>query len=226
MTLIVALQGEDELVFASDTLAWDGVKEGYYKFHVRKLRRIGQNWISASAGTGVGSDVQAQIAAAQETFAENLDVGAAQYALRTQDLYRRTQYVGETSFLLGGFNRHGPVIYRWGLPAFSGPICCRAGRSAIGVGEHGAMYLAAAHHKISMTTKQRLLLAYYCVYETTQHDPRVGAPIEMAVCRRDGVESCTESELAYFRRESERLANYISDRFSAPVQPHDPLLML
>jgi 20S proteasome alpha/beta subunit len=225
MTLIVALQGEDELVFASDTLAWDGVKEGYYKFHVSKLRRIGRNWISGSSGTGVGSDVQAQIAAAEETFSENLDVGAAGYALRTVDLYRKTQYVGDTSFLLGGFNQHGPVIYRWSLPAFCGPTRCRAGRSAIGVGEHGAMHFASAYHKVSMTTEQRQLLAYFCVYEAVRHDPRVGAPIEMSVCRRDGVTNCTESELVYFRRESEKLASYISDKFSAQIHPRDPLLM-
>jgi len=226
MTLILALQGEDDLVFASDTLAWDGLTQGYYKFQVSKLRCIGRNWLSGSAGTSVGADVQAQIAAAQEGFAENLDVGATQYAVRTRDLYRRSQYVGETSFLLGGFNQHGPVIYRWSLPAFSGPIRCRAGRSAIGVGEHGAMHFAAAYHRLSMTTEQRLLLAYFCIYETTRHDPRVGTPIEMAVCGRSGVRHCTESEIAYFRRESEKLADYLSSRFCSSVHPRDPLLIV
>lgn len=226
MTLILALQGEDDLVFASDTLAWDGLAEGYYKFHVSKLRCIGRNWLSGSAGTSVGADVQAQIAAGQEAFAENLDMGASQYAVRTRELYRKTQYVGETSFLLGGFNQHGPVIYRWSLPAFSGPVCCRAGRCAIGIGEHGAMHFAAAYHKTSMTTQQRLLLAYFCVYETTRHDPRVGTPIEMAVCRRSGVEFCTQSELTHFRQESEKLAEYLSSRFYSARQPQDPLLML
>jgi len=225
MTLIVALQGNDDLVFAADTLAWEGVKQGYYKFHTSKLRCIGQNWISGSSGTGVGADVQAQIAAGEEIFPQNVDVGAAQYALRTLELYRKTQYVGEASFLLGGFNQEGPVIYRWTLPTFCGPTRCRAGRSAIGVGEHGAMHFASAYHAPSMATEQRLLLAYFCVYETIRHDPRVGSPIEMAVCRRDGVTNCTESELAYLRRESEKLSDYISGKFASEVHPHDPLLM-
>jgi 20S proteasome alpha/beta subunit len=191
MTLIVALQGKDELVFASDTLGWDGVREGYYKCRVSKLRLIGPNWISGSSGTGVGADVQAQIEAGKETFEPDIDVGAPAYALRTVELYRKSQYVGETTFMLGGFNRDEPVIYRWGLPGFSGPIRCRAGRATIGSGEHGAMHFAAAYHKTSMTTEQRMLLAYFCIHEVTKHGPRVGAPIELAVARRHGVEVCT-----------------------------------
>lgn len=226
MTLIVALQGKDELVFASDTLGWDGVKEGFYKFQVSKLRIIGRDWISGSSGTGVGADVQAQIAATQATFAADIDVGAPEYALRTQELYRKSEYVGETSFLLGGFNQHGPVIYRWSLPEFSGPVRCQSGRAAIGIGEHGAMHYSAAYHNLSMTTEQRMLLAYFCIYEVTKHDPRVGAPIELAVARRDEVKIYTETELACFRRESEALTGYIAAKFSAPVPQHDPLLMV
>jgi 20S proteasome alpha/beta subunit len=225
MTLIVALQGEDELVFASDTLVWEGVKEGYYTSQVSKLRVVGQDWISGSSGTGVGADVQAQIAAAQEVFEQDVDVGAPAYALRTAERYRKSQYVGETSFLLGGFGQNGPVIYRWSLPGFSGPMRSRGGRCTIGIGEHGAMYLAAAYHQTSMTTEQRMLLAYFCVYEVTKHDPRVGAPIELAVARRGGVKIFTGTELACFRRESEALANYISDKFSVHVPERDPLLI-
>jgi|ERR1035437_6982811 20S proteasome alpha/beta subunit len=226
MTLIVALQGKDELVFASDTLLWEGVKEGYYRFHVSKLRVIGQDWISGSSGTGVGADVQAQIAAAQEAFEPDVDAGAPAYALRTAELYRKTQYVGETSFLLGGFGQNGPVIYRWSLPGFSGPMRCRGGRGAIGIREHGAMHFAAAYHQTSMTTEQRMLLAYFCVYEVTKQDPRVGAPIELAVARRGRVKIFAGTELACFQRESEALANYISDKFSAQVLESDPLLIL
>jgi len=225
MTLIVGLQGEDHLVFAADTLAWDGMKQGFYKFHTSKLRSIARNWICGTAGTTIGADVQAQISAAAETFPENLDVGAAQYALRTLELYRKTQYVGETSFLLGGFNQEGPVMYRWNLPGYSGPTCCRAGRSAIGVGEHGAMHFAAAYHKTSLTRQQRLLLAYFCVYEVVRDDPRVGTPIEMAICKRDGITTCTESELAYYRNESEKLSAYLSEKFASPSDRRDPLLM-
>jgi 20S proteasome alpha/beta subunit len=226
MTLIVALQGKDELVFASDTLLWEGVKEGYYRFQVSKLRVIGQDWISGSSGTGVGADVQTQIAAAQEAFEPDVDAGAPAYVLRTAELYRKTQYVGETSFLLGGFGQNGPVIYRWSLPGFSGPMRCRGGRGAIGIGEHGAMHFAAAYHQTSMTTEQRMLLAYFCVYEVTKQDPRVGAPIELAVARRGGVKIFAGTELACFQRESEALANYISDKFSAQVLESDPLLIL
>jgi len=225
MTLIVALQGKDELVFASDTLVWEGVKEGYYTSQVSKLRVIGQDWISGSAGTGVGADVQAQIAAAQEVFQQDVDTGAPAYALRTAELYRKSQYVGDTSFLLGGFGQNGPVIYRWSLPGFSGPMRSLGGRCTIGIGQHGAMYLAAAYHQTSMTTEQRMLLAYFCVYEVTKHDPRVGAPIELAVARRGGVKIFAGTELAYFRRESQALANYISDKFSVQALEHDPLLI-
>lgn len=225
MTLIVALQGEDELVFASDTLVWEGVKEGYYTSQVSKLRVVGENWISGSAGTGVGADVQAQIAAAQEVFDPDVDAGAPAYALRTVELYRKSHYVGETSFLLGGFGQHGPVIYRWSLPGFCGPMRSRGGRCAIGIGEHGAMYLAAAYHQTSMTTEQRMLLAYFCIYEVTKHDPRVGAPIELAVARRSGVKIFAGTQLARFQRESQALANYISDKFSVQGLERDPLLM-
>jgi 20S proteasome alpha/beta subunit len=226
MTLIVALQGEDELVFASDTLVWEGVKEGYYRFQASKLRAIGQDWISGSAGTGVGADVQAQIGSAQEVFEQDVDAGAPAYALRSAELYRKSQYVGETSFLLGGFGLNGPVIYRWSLPGFSGPMRCRGGRCAIGIGEHGAMHFAAAYHQKSMTTEQRMLLAYFCVYEVTKQDPRVGAPIELAVARRGGVKIFVGTELTCFQRESEALASYISDKFSAQAPERDPLLIL
>jgi len=226
MTLIVALQGKDELVFAADTLGWEGVKEGYYKFKVSKLRVIGQEWISGSSGTGVGADVQAQIAAAQEVFEQDVDAGAPAYALRTAELYRKSRYVGETSFLLGGFGQNGPVIYRWNLPGFSGPMRCRGGRCAIGIGEHGAMHFAAAYHQISMTTEQRMLLAYFSVHEVAKHDPRVGAPIELAVARRGGVKMFAGNELEPFRRESEALIKQISDKFSVQVLEHDPLLIL
>lgn len=225
MSLIVALQGKDELVFASDTLGWEGVKEGYYRFQVSKLRVIGQDWISGSSGTGVGADVQAQIAAAHEAFEQDVDAGAPAYALRTAELYRQSQYVGETSFLLGGFTQNGPVIYRWSLPGFSGPMRCPGGRCTIGIGEHGAMHFAAAYHQTSMTTEQRMLLAYFCVYEVTKQDPRVGAPIELAVARRGGVKIFAGTELACFRRESEALADYISDKFSAQILKRDPLLI-
>jgi 20S proteasome alpha/beta subunit len=226
MTLIVALQGEDDLVFASDTLVWEGVKEGYYTSQASKLRVIGQDWISGSAGTGTGADVQAQIAAAQEVFEPAVDAGAPTYALRTAELYRRSQYVGETSFLLGGFGQDGPAIYRWSLPGFSGPVRSRGGRGTIGIGEHGAMYFAAAYHRTSMTTEQRMLLAYFCVYEVTKHDPRVGAPIELAVARRGEVKTFAGSELAGFQRESQALANSISDKFLVQVLERDPLLIL
>ena len=225
MTLIVALQGEEELVFASDTLVWEGVKDGYYTSQVSKLRVVGPGWISGSAGTGVGADVQAQIAAAQEVFNPDVDAGGPAYALRTAELYRKSHYVGETSFLLGGFGQHGPVIYRWSLPGFSGPMRSRGGKGAIGIGEHGAMYLAAAYHQTSMTTEQRMLLAYFCVYEVAKHDPRVGAPIELAVTRRGGVKIFTGTQLASFQHESEALANYISDKFSVKGLERDPLLI-
>jgi 20S proteasome alpha/beta subunit len=225
VTLIVALQGEDDLVFASDTLVWEGVKEGYYTSQVSKLRVVGQDWVSGSAGTGVGADVQAQIAAAQEGFDPDVDAGAPAYALRTKELYRKSQYVGDTSFLLGGFGQHGPAIYRWGLPGFCGPMRSRSGRCAIGIGEHGAMYLAAAYHQASMTTEQRMLLAYFCVYEVTKHDPRVGTPIELAVARPGEVKIFTGTQLARFQRESEALTNYIADRFSTQGLERDPLLV-
>jgi len=226
MTLIVALQGKDELVFASDTLVWEGVKDGYYTSQVSKLRVVGQNWISGSAGTGIGADVQAQIAAGYEVFEPDVDEGVPAYALRTAELYRKSQYVGDTSFLLGGFGRDGPAIYRWGLPGFSGPMRSRGGRCTIGAGEHGAMYLAAAYHQPSMTTEQRMLLAYFCVYEVTKHDPRVGAPIELAVARRGGVKIFAGTELACFRRKSEALADSIADNFSVRSVERDPLLIL
>ena len=35
----------DELVFASDTLVWEGEKDGYYKSQVSKLRVVGPDWI-------------------------------------------------------------------------------------------------------------------------------------------------------------------------------------
>ena len=218
MTLIVGLRGEDDLVFASDTLVWEGANEGYYISRASKLRVIGQDWISGSAGTGVGADVQAQIAAGQEVFDHDIDGGAPAYALRTAQLYRKSRYVGETSFLLGGFGRDGPAIYRWSLPEFSGPMRSRGGRCAIGVGQHGAMYLAAAYHQTSMTTERRMLLAYFCVYEAARHDPRVGAPIELAVASRGSVTILAETELAGLRRESEALANYIADQFSSKCQ--------
>jgi 20S proteasome alpha/beta subunit len=225
MTLIVALQGEDELVFASDTRVWEGVKAGYYTSQASKLRVIGQDWISGSAGTGVGADVQAQIAAAEEVFEPDVDAGAPAYALRTAELYRKSHYVGETSFLLAGFGQDGPAIYRWSLPGFSGPVRSRGGRCTIGIGEHGAMYFAAAYHKTSMTSEQRMLLAYFCVYEVTKHDPRVGAPIELAVARRGGVKIFAGTELACFQRKSEALANSISDKFSVQALERDPLLI-
>lgn len=215
LTLIVGLRGKEELVFASDTLVWEGVREGYYASRASKLRIVGQDWISGSAGTGVGADVQAQIAAAQEVFEHDIDVGAPAYALRTAELYRKSRYVGETSFMLGGFGRDGPAIYRWSLPEFSGPVRIRSGRCAIGVGEHGAMYLAAAYHQTSISTDQRMLLAYFCIYEATRQDPRVGTPIELAVARRGSVKLFAGNELAGLRRESEALANYISDKFSS-----------
>lgn len=223
MTLIVGLQGEDEIVFASDTLVWEGVKDGYYTCHASKLRVMGQDWISASAGTGVGADVQAQIVAAQEVFDQDVDSGGPAYALRTAELYRKCQYVGETSFLLGGFGRDGPAIYRWSLPGFSGPVRSRGGRCTIGVGEHGAMYLAAAYHQTSMSTEQRMLLAYFCVHQVTMQDPRVGAPIELAVARRGSVTLFSGAELADLRRESEALANCISDKFSSRCRSVDDL---
>jgi len=179
------------------------------------MRVIGQDWISGSAGTGVGADVQAQSAAAQEIFDDDIDSGAPAYALRTAQLHRKNRYVGETSFLLGGFGREGPAIYRWSLPEFAGPVRSRGGRCAIGVGEHGAMYLAAAYHQSSMSTEQRMLLAYFCVYEATRHDPRVGAPIELAVARQGSVKFFAEAELSGLRRESEALAGYITDKFSS-----------
>ena len=77
-----------------------------------------------------------------------------------------------------------------------------------------------------MTTEQRMLLAYFCVYEVTKQDPRVGAPIELAVARQGGVKIFAGTELACFQRESEALANYISHRFSGQVLERDPLLIL
>jgi 20S proteasome alpha/beta subunit len=225
MTLVVALQGQDDLVFASDTLGLDGVKEGYYKFQARKLRVIGRNWVSGSSGTGTGADVQTQIEAAGESFAEDIDLGAPAYALRTLEVYRKSQYVGESNILLGGFNQHGPFLYRWSLPEFSGPTRCTAGRCAIGVSEHGAMHFAAAYHRPSMTTEQRMLLAYFCIYEVTKHDPRVGGAIDLAVVRQNGVQSFTADQLNPIRRECEALDGYISSRFLAERSERDPLLV-
>ena len=224
MSLIVALQGRDELVFASDTLGWDAMKEGYYKFQVSKLRVLSRNWILGSAGTGIGADLQEQIEASTESFGSDIDLGARAYARRTAELYRRCRYVGETSFLLGGFNRQGPVLYRWSFPEFSGAVRCRAGRAAIGIGEHGAMYFAAAYHTESMTTETRMLLAHFCIHEVTRRDPQVGTPIELAVARHDGVRTCSPNELASLHRESEALTTYISTRFSSPGMPRAPLL--
>ena len=226
MTLIVGLQGKHELVFASDTLGWDGVKEGYYKFRASKLRLIGRDWISGTAGTGVGADLQSQIAAEADLYHEDIDVGAPAYAVRTLELYRRSQYAGQTSFLLGGYHHDAPVIYRWSLPHFTGPIRCSAARAAIGIGEHGAMHFAAAYHQETMSTEQRMFLAYFCIYEVAQHDPRVGTPIEMVVARRGGVTVCGENELARFRRESESLTGYIASRFSTLLVERDPLFTL
>ena len=77
-----------------------------------------------------------------------------------------------------------------------------------------------------MTTEQRMLLAYFCVYEVAKHDPRVGAPIELAVARRGGVKIFAGTELACFRRKSEALADSIADNFSVRSVERDPLLIL
>lgn len=225
MSLIVALRGKDELVFAADTLGWEGVKEGYYKFSAKKLRAIGGNWISGTAGTGVGADLQAQLAAEGECWEEDIDLGAPAYAVRTLKLYQHRGYAGETSFLVGGFHQDSPVIYRWSLPEFAGAVRCRTGRAAIGIGEHGAMHFSAAYHRESMTTEQRILLAYFCIFETTRQDPRVGTPIDIAVVRRRGITWSTERDLVGFRRECESLSNYIAGRFASTLVNPDPLLM-
>ncbi len=61
MTLVVALQGQSEIVIAADSMVHDGDSSGMYKFDQTKLLKVGDRWLFASAGTQVGYVLHKQI---------------------------------------------------------------------------------------------------------------------------------------------------------------------
>lgn len=76
-----------------------------------------------------------------------------------------------------------------------------------------------AFHSPEMDTKQRILIAYFCVREAAKYDPRVGGNIEVALITEERVRLFSQDELAEVERASKEIAGWIARRFAAPGPP-------
>ena len=68
-----------------------------------------------------------------------------------------------------------------------------------------------------MDTGQRILLAYFCVREAAARDPRIRAPIEIAVVRENGVRCFSGEQLSEVERRSEEIVAQIAGAFHGPA---------
>ncbi len=219
MTLVVALEGKDEVVVAADSRIIEGENEGRYQSEHTKLLRVGPNWILGVAGTVIGYELHSRMESENRAFHPDIRIGTHGYAKRMRELYEECECSGPAFLILAGVYKGRPSIYGWNLERdrdgriqFGGAMPA-FGRTAIGANHHGALYFANAHHAPEMPTNQRVLLAYFCVTEAAKHDPRVGGAVEVAVIREDGAIFLSQEALAKVGRESAGIAASIGKLF-------------
>jgi len=138
--------------------------------------------------------------------------------------YEQIGCQGDTTALLCGVSEGEPATYTWrlsrekdnGTIKFKG-ASIRPRRAGIGASQHGALYFASAFHRKEMHTRQRILLAYFCVSEATKHDIRVGGHIDIALVRENNpVRFFGQDELAKVKRRSKEILRSLDNHFTAP----------
>jgi hypothetical protein len=140
-----------------------------------------------------------------------------------RDLYDQIGCQGDTTVLLCGVSKGEPATYTWSLGRdsngqvkFSGAQI-RPERAGIGAGQHGALYFASAFHRRDMDTKQRILLAYFCLSEAAKHNLRVGGHIDVALVKENSaVRLFSQAELSEVERASKGIAESLARRFVCP----------
>lgn len=225
MTLVVALQGQHEIVMAADRLAHEDDPGGMYKFEVKKLRLVGDRWLAGFAGTQIGYELHKQIEREGFQPSSNIHEAVHEYAAQMRGLYEKRGYQGFTSAILAGVSNGEPGVYGWSLERdsqgrinFAGAVAAPH-RIAIGAQHHGALYFANAFHTPEMDARQRVLLAYFCVREAAKYDPRVGGNVEAALITESGVKMFSQAELAEVERASKEIAAWLAGRFAAAGPP-------
>ena len=226
MTLVFALQGQDEIVVAADSMAHDGPdSEGRYKSSVRKLHPLPNHWLFGFADGQSAYAIYNQIKAQgwESQLSANIALGAQEYAEKMRDLYEKSSYQDSTTAILCGVSNGEPATYSWSLSRddkgqvkFAGAQI-RPERAGIGARQHGALYFASAFHRRDMDTKQRISLAYFCLSEAAKHDLRVGGHIDVALVKENSaVRLFSQAELSEVERASMGIAESLARRFVAP----------
>lgn len=229
MTLVFALQGKDEVVVAADSMAHDGPDTGgSYKLSVKKLLPVRANWLLGFSGAQDGYTIYKNIQATgwESHLSSDIHLGANEYACKMRDTYDQTGCQGDTTILLCGVSNGEPATYTWSLGRdnngrvkFSGAQI-RPGRAGIGAGQHGALYFASAFHRREMDTRQRILLAHFCVGEAAKLDPRLGGHVDLALVKENGpVRFFSQDELVKVQLAGEKICGWLAKRFAAPGPP-------
>lgn len=229
MTLVFALQGKDEIVVAADSMAHDGPDTGgSYKLSVKKLLPVRGNWLLGFSGDQDGYTIYKHIKAQnwESNLSSDINLGADEYARKMRDTYDQTGCRGRTTLLLCGVSNGEPATYTWSLGRdshdqveFSGAQT-RPERAGIGAGQHGALYFASAFHRREMDTRQRMLLAHFCVSEAAKLDPRLGGHVDLALVKENSpVRFFSQDELVKVQLAGEKIFGLLTKRFAAAGPP-------
>ncbi len=225
MTLVLALQGQHEVVMAADSMVHTSAPEGMYKSKMSKLTKVAQNWVIGIAGGPAGYYLQRCMEEANMSIDPKGHAGVNEYEEKMRDLYRRGGYRDDALFLLACVHEDGPAVYDWKLKTdieghlMSSGVQPSYGIAAIGAYRHGALYLAHAYHTSEMDTRQRVRLAYLCVHEAAKQDPRVGGPVEIAIVSARGVTFLSQDDLETLKGECREITAQLRKRLLEPGPP-------
>ncbi len=231
MTLVLAIPGNREVVVAADTYIYSDYGEGCYGSNGRKIWRAG-NWLIAVAGSELGRAILDKLELERVNYTMKFDSVCNELAERISAAFgtldETTKEKHAFSVLACGVEDGTSRIKEW-KSSSKFPQDCSRRPTAIGVKNHGGIYLAYRHYNLALSTAQRMLLAYYCVYAVTLQDLRVGPPIHVAVVKEREAASIYEGDqLADFQSRSAEISELMRQQFlrdAPPVLPpseHEP----
>lgn len=211
MTLIVALEGKDGLVLASDSRGTIGDPRGLTAVNdfQRKLFRLSK-W-SGMAVYGSSELAAFLIDKLNQEFKQSDEQGIDEIFTRTQQLAKEqySNWFGSRTWvspqplvdqrpmfgcILAGYTKeHIQRIYLLNSQLDFAPQLCPSGYMLAGIPQYATYLLHRLYDRQMMVLNLRALAAYL-IAETASQDPKVGGPIRIAsITSANGYEELEES---------------------------------
>jgi len=203
MTLVVALAGEDDIVVAADSLHSVGFPGNRFRDTSAKKILTSGNYVVGFAGSPKGI---CTFQLTEPSFEGKLLQDAGKLSMAMDKMVSvAPSGVQPSRFLLCGFEKSRPRIYRWEWNGeeiqlndcnLAPRLMVRDGISAIGQEGHGGYLMYSHAYSKNLSLEERVFLAYLCIHEVAEHDHDVSIPIDVSIVKQGRVIELDRTKLA------------------------------